>query len=134
MLTGIMVGQNLFLSLTKVLRLQLICFRKILIQVTAPLQIVTDNGTKNSNQLKKHTLEILNTSNITTSFYHTQGNVMVERFHRSLHDIRPKKVGKCLGTWDLHLNQVLSVIRLNMNESTNPQTSLLSIFYIIMTQ
>ena len=48
------------------------------------LQLVIDNGTEFYNRIVKETLEALNISQITTSFYHPQGNLKVERFHRTM--------------------------------------------------
>ena len=40
----------------------------------APLQIVTDNGPENINNVLKRTLQELNIHHVTTSFYHPQSN------------------------------------------------------------
>ena len=40
----------------------------------APLQIVTDNDTENINKVIKYTLEQMNISHVTTSYYLPQGN------------------------------------------------------------
>ena len=45
-----------------------------------PLETVTDNGTENINKVMKFTLEQMNISHVTTSYYHPQGNSKVERF------------------------------------------------------
>ena len=37
---------------------------------STPLQIVTDNGSENINRVMKHTLQEMNYSHVTTSFYH----------------------------------------------------------------
>ena len=68
----------------------------------------------------------MNISNITTSYYHPQGNSKVERFHRTLNDIMSKRVSENVETWDLYVNQVLAAIRLNTNEST-----MFSPFYLL---
>ena len=54
------------------------------------LQIVTDNGTKNVNNVVKETLESLNIDHVLTSVYHPHGNAKVERFHGTLHDVWQK--------------------------------------------
>ena len=83
----------------------------------ACLQIVTDNGTEFENKVVKETLEELNISHVTTSYYHPQSNAKVERFHRTLHDILAKMVDDKVGTWDLFLNQALAAVRFNVSES-----------------
>ena len=50
---------------------------------STPLQIVTDNGTENINKVIKYTLQQINISHVTTSYYHPQGNLKVEGFHRT---------------------------------------------------
>lgn len=82
------------------------------------LQIVTDNGSENVNQVMKETLEALNIHHIKTSVYHPASNAKVERMHRTLADILAKRVWDSPNTWDLHLNQALAAIRFNVNEST----------------
>ena len=42
-----------------------------------PLQIVTGNGTENIIRVMKYTLEQMNISHVTTSYYHPQGNSKV---------------------------------------------------------
>ena len=66
----------------------------------------------------KHTLQEMNISHVTTSYYHPQGNSKVEHFHQTLHDVMSKKVSDSLDTWDIYLNQALATIMLNINEST----------------
>ena len=84
----------------------------------APLQIVSDNGTENVNRTVKQVLEALNVHHVTTSFYHSQGNAKIERFHRTLHDVLAKKLKDDTKTWDMYLNQTLAAIRFNINESS----------------
>ena len=66
----------------------------------------------------KQTLQEMNISHVTTSYYHPQDNSKVEQFHWTLHDIMSKEVSDSLDTWDIYLNQVLAAIRFNINEST----------------
>ena len=82
------------------------------------LQIVTDNGTENVNNVIKETLESLNIDHVLTSVYHPQSNAKVERFHRTLHDVLAKRLADDQKTWDLHLNQALAAIRFNVSESS----------------
>ena len=82
------------------------------------LQIVTDNGTENVNNVVKETLESLNIDHVLTSVYHPQSNAKVERFHRTLHDVLAKRLADDQQTWDLHLNQALAAIRFNVSESS----------------
>ena len=86
---------------------------------SSPLEIITDNGTENENQVVRETLEALNICHVKTSYYHPQGNAKVERFHRTLHDVLAKKLEDNLTTWDIHLNQTLAAIRFNINESSS---------------
>ena len=82
------------------------------------LQIVTDNGTENVNNVVKETLESLNIDHVLTSVYHPQSNAKVERFHRTLHDVLAKRLADDQQTWVLHLNQALAAIRFNVSESS----------------
>ena len=82
------------------------------------LQIVTDNGTENVNNVVKETLESLNIDHVLSSVYHPQSNAKVERFHRTLHDVLAKRLADDQQTWDLHLNQALAAIRFNVSESS----------------
>ena len=82
------------------------------------LQIVTDNGTENVNNVVKQTLQTLNIDHVLTSVYHPQSNAKVERFHRTLHDVLAKRLADDQQTWDLHLNQALAAIRFNVSESS----------------
>ena len=95
----------------------------------APLQLVTDNGPENVNQVMKKTLENLNTHHVTTSCYHPQSNGKVERLHRTIHDILAKKVGDDRRSWDLYLNQTLAAIRFNISETTK-----FSPFYLLYSR
>ena len=86
----------------------------------AMLQLVTDNGTENINRKVKETLQALNISHVTTSFYHPQSNGKVERWHRSLHDILSKKLQRDgHAILDLYLNQTLAAVRFSISEPTN---------------
>ena len=40
----------------------------------------------------KHTLQEMNISHVTTSYYHPQGNSKLVQFHQTLHDAMSKKV------------------------------------------
>ena len=66
----------------------------------------------------KHTLETFKIKHITTSVAHPQSNSKVECFHRTPHDVMSKRLDENYETCDLHLNQVLTAIRFNVNEST----------------
>ena len=66
----------------------------------------------------KHTLHEMNISHVTTSYHHPNGDSKIEQFHLALQDVMLKKVSDSLDTWDIYLNQVLTAIRLNINEST----------------
>ena len=68
--------------------------------------------------IMKYTLEQMNISHVTTSYYHHQGNSQVERFHRTLHDVMSKRGNGNVETWDIYLNQVLAAIRFNTTDST----------------
>ena len=81
------------------------------------MQIV-NNDSENVNKLMKHTLQEMNNSHVTTSYYHLQGNSKAKWFHWTLHDVMSKKVSDELDSWGIYLNQVLAVIRFNVNEST----------------
>ena len=85
---------------------------------STPVQIVTDNGSENINRVMKHTLQEINISYATTSYYHPQGNSKIQQFHLTLDDVMSKKVSDSLHTWDIYLKQVLAAIRFNINEST----------------
>ena len=84
----------------------------------SPLEIVSDNGREVINRVVKETLQYLNIHHVTTSFYRPEANSRIERQHRTLHDVLAKKLQDDLSTWDLHLNQALAAIRLNVSESS----------------
>ncbi|CAC5415478.1 unnamed protein product [Mytilus coruscus] len=84
-----------------------------------PLQILTDNGGENTSYMVRETLQELNISHVTTSFYSPGSNGKVERLHRFLHDILAKKIQDDASTWDVYLNQTLAAIRFNKNESSD---------------
>ena len=90
--------------------------KEVIPRYSTPLQIVTDNGSDYVNRVMKYTLEQINISHVTTSYYHLQGNSKIEQFYRTLHVIT-KKVSDSPGTWDIYLNWVLAAIRFNINES-----------------
>ena len=77
-----------------------------------------DNGTENVNKVIKDVLESLKIDHVLTSVYHPQSNAKVERFHRTLHDVLAKRLADDQRTWDLHLNQALAALRLNVSESS----------------
>ena len=83
-----------------------------------PLQIVTNNGTENVNNVIRETLESLNIHHVLTSVYHPQSNAKVERFHRTLHDVLSKKLAGNQQYWDVYLNQALATIRFNISVSS----------------
>ena len=83
-----------------------------------PKQLVTDNGSENVNQIMEETPRGLNTIHITTSPYHPQSNVKVERFHRTLTDVLAKLTGYNKDSWDEYLTQVLAAVRFSMNKTT----------------
>ena len=66
----------------------------------------------------KYTVEQMNISHVTTSYYHPQVNPKVERFHRTLHDVMSKRVSENVETWDIYLNQVFAAIGFNSYDST----------------
>ena len=41
----------------------------------------------------KHTLQEMNISHVTTSYYHPQGNSNIEQFYQISHDVMLKKEG-----------------------------------------
>ena len=85
---------------------------------SCPLQLVTDNGTENENQVMRETLRTMNIDHVRTSFYHPASNSKVERSHRVLHDVIAKMAQENTQMWDLYLNQALSAIRVSVSETT----------------
>ena len=57
---------------------------------SAPLQLLCDNAGEHLSQIMQHTLNALKINRITTYFYQPQSNGIIERFHRTLHDILSK--------------------------------------------
>ena len=82
------------------------------------MEIVTYNGSENVNMVMKHTLQEVNISHTTTSYYHPHGKSRVEQFHCTLHEIMSKKVSDSHDSWDIYLNQVLAAFMSNVSEST----------------
>ena len=63
---------------------------EIFVRYSCPLEILSDNGSENINQIVKETLAELNIHHVTMSFYHPQSNGLIERYHRTLVDIYQK--------------------------------------------
>ena len=84
----------------------------------APLEIVTDNGAENVNEIMREIMASLNIKHITTSPYHPQSNTKVERFHRFLGDILSKLTESDRHNWDLYLTQALAAVGFSMCETT----------------
>ena len=95
-------------------------YEEIFPRFSCPLQMVTDNGSENVNQIMNEVCKELNIDHITTSFYHPQSNSKVERWHRTLHDILSKKIEEegDVRLWDVNLNQTLAAVRMSVSEST----------------
>ena len=74
----------------------------------------------------KYTVEEMNISHVTTSYYHHQGNFKIDQLHQTLHNVMSKKVSDSLDSWHVYLNQVLANTRFNINESTK-----FSLFYLL---
>ena len=91
---------------------------EILSRFGCVMELVTDNGSENVNRVVRETLDNSNIRHVTTSYYHPSSNSKVEWFHRTSHDILAKRLQEDQDTWDLHLNQVLAVVRFNVSEAT----------------
>ena len=91
---------------------------EILSRFGCVMELVTDNESENSNRVVRETLDNSNIRHVTTSYYHPSSNSKVEWFHRTSHDILAKRLQEDQDTWDLHLNQVLAVVRFNVCEAT----------------
>ena len=91
---------------------------EIFLRYSAPLEILSDNGSENINHVIKETLKELNVHHVTCSYYHPQSNGVVERYHKTLVDIISKMVNTNEGDWDLFLSHTLGAIRFGVNEST----------------
>ena len=91
---------------------------EIFLRFGCPCEIVTDNGTENENKVMKEVFSQLNIHHVTTSFYHPQNNAKVERFHRTLHDVLTKMLKDDCTIWDLYLNQALTAVRFNHNDTS----------------
>ena len=76
-----------------------------------PLELVSDNGPENVNEIMRQTVESFNIKHIVTSSYHPQTNAKVEWFHRFLGDTKAKLTDGEKGNWDLFLTQALGTIR-----------------------
>ena len=106
-----------------------ILVHKIFPRFGCPCDIVTDNGTENENQVMKEVFSQLNIHHVTTSFYHPHRNAKVERFHRTLHDVLSKMLKDDCTIWDLYLNQAVTAIGFNHNDSTK-----FSPFFLVVQQ
>ena len=67
---------------------------------SCPLELLTDNGSENVNQVMKETLAAMNIHHVTTSFYHPKSAGMVERSHPTLISIISKKIATEGNSWD----------------------------------
>ena len=83
-----------------------------------PLEIVTDNGVENVNEIMRETMASLNIKHINTSPYHPQSNTKVKRFHCFLGDILSKLTERDRHNWNLYLTQALAAVRFSMSETT----------------
>ena len=91
-----------------------------------PLEIVTDNGAENVNEIMRETMASLNIKHITMSPYHPQSNTKVERFHHFLGDILSKLIESDRHNWDVYLTQALAAVRFSMCETTK-----FSLYYML---
>lgn len=96
---------------------------------SCPLEILSDNGSENINQVVKETLDTLNIHHVTTSYYHPQSNGLIERYHCTLVDVISKKIHTDSGSWDMFLNQALAALRFGVNESTK-----CSLFFLLFNR
>ena len=53
------------------------------------------------------------------SFFYTQSNGKVERFHRTMHDVLAKKIRNIEYSWDIYLNQMLAAVPFLVSNTTN---------------
>ena len=83
-----------------------------------PLELVSDNGPENVNEVMRQTMESLNIKHIVTSPYPPQTNAKVERFHCFLGDTLAKLTESDKENWDLFLTRALGAIRFSINEVT----------------
>ena len=58
-----------------------------------------------------NTMQEMNISHVTTSYYHPPDNSKVEHFHWTLYDVMSNKGSDTLDIWDIYLNQVPAAIR-----------------------
>ena len=91
---------------------------EVILRFGTSLELVSDNGPKNVNEVMRQTMESLNIKHIVTSPYHPLANVKVERFHCFLGDTLAKLTESEKENCDLFLTQALGAIKFSINEVT----------------
>ena len=80
-----------------------------------PLELVSDNGPENVNEIMRQTVKSLNIKLIVALPYHPQSNAKVERFHLFLGDTLPKLTDGEKENWDFPYPG-FGTIRFSINE------------------
>lgn len=83
------------------------------------MQLVTDNGPENVNNIMKNILASLNVERITTSPHHPQSNDEVKSFHKPLGDIWATLARDNTENWEMYLTQALAALRFSANETSS---------------
>ena len=92
-------------------------FRTIISRHGCPTKLLTDLGTQFTSNLFKSVCEMLGIELLHSSAYHHQCNGKVERFNRFLVNTLGTVVNASMKNWDLLLDNVLFVYRINYNRT-----------------
>jgi len=98
------------------------CARFMITEVVSklgvPKSVLSDNASTFRSRFFQLVNRHLGTKNVYSSPYHSQGNALVERQHRTIQDILSKYVQSNQKDWDIHLPLAIFAINTSVQQST----------------